>query len=607
MAMNALRTAAKDSKFMKFILGGFIFLAVGGLVFTDINGFFRGGLPNNTIASVNNEEITLSDFDRSLRRTLQQLQTSPQQAYEAGLVHAFLQARIDLALQNQANQYLNLRISDELIAQKLKIMFGDSSKDEIESLIRARGISENELAFSIRNQITQIIHDNLPKGITNLTPNFLNQALSKAHNEERSGVIYSFPASKLTNNIEVMDEDIQNYYDDIEDQYKIPSTRRFIIGSLTPEDIPSDITKATETDIQNYYEDNKNDFQIAEKRKISQAVVKDADQAQSIYELTQNDVSLVDAVQDITGNSLAYRKAETFEKTGMPQELSALAFDEAIKKNQITPPVETLIGWHIMKITDITPATQRPITKVQKEIKTIISEQKLYDVLYEKMTLTEEMIDSGATFEKIMADTGIKTTKTQAISEDTEELPKVIQDIVNDNPSIRNEIFSLSENMASYPVELENGGYIVIGAMDIKEESFIPLKTVKSDIQKKIKEQRTESQAKSILAGLMIESNIEEIIKKYKPKKQSFRSIKNNSSNKNADIIFKTPYKNLKGYIRDNTAYIVSVEKTSYSNKNINNYNINYTDIFNAVQNQYLRENADIMVNENLLLERYGN
>jgi peptidyl-prolyl cis-trans isomerase D len=61
MAMQALRDGA-GTGFLKIILMGLLVMAVGGLVFTDVGGFFRGGVGNNDVARVGDTKIGVVEF-----------------------------------------------------------------------------------------------------------------------------------------------------------------------------------------------------------------------------------------------------------------------------------------------------------------------------------------------------------------------------------------------------------------------------------------------------------------------------------------------------------------------------------------------------------------
>lgn len=612
MAMNALRVAAKESKVMKFILGGFIFLAVGGLVFTDINGYFRGGLPNNTVARVGDTEITLNEFDSDVRTFLQQARLTPAEAYEAGLIDAFLQARIDRVLKSQESEDLNLRVGNDVVAQELRSVFNNASRDEIEALLRARGVSESQMAMMVRNQVQTTLVENAPRGITGYMPAYFTSALARSNSETRSGVLYSFPAENLTQDIQVTDAEIQDYYDSNRAAYRIPSSRKLSIGRFNSENIdPSQIT-ITDAEIQDYYDENIGNYTVPQKRTIAQAVAKNPDHAQEIYELALNGTTLSEATEQVTGSQSGFRAASAFEESGLPDALSQEAFADAVEADEVIAPIKTLVGWHVMKVTAIDEAQQRPLAEVRGEIEETLRQTALYDVLYDKIIQTEEMIDSGRTFDEIAKATNLDVTQTDFVEAGQAELPENLQSIIEDNPSFGEEIFALDENMASYPIETD-GGYIIVGASEIRPESFEPLESVRDDIRDLIFANKVTQESSQKLDDLMAElredkSNREGILNQYDATKVRFSNVSYDSDQPAANLILSTPLNSLQGQVNNETVYISNVNKVERPEQTDGDKpSIDYPALFASVERAYLRDQTEITINEDLLRDRYLN
>ena len=111
MVMKSLRDGASGGV-TKFILMGFMALAVGGLVLTDVGGFFRGGVGGSDVARVGDQAISIQQFDSTLRRTLQPIGMSTQDAYQFGYVQQVLSGEIRSALLQQAAKSYGVQVSD---------------------------------------------------------------------------------------------------------------------------------------------------------------------------------------------------------------------------------------------------------------------------------------------------------------------------------------------------------------------------------------------------------------------------------------------------------------------------------------------------------------
>lgn len=617
MAMNALRVAAKESKIMKFVLGGFIFLAVGGLVFTDINGYFRGGLPNTTVARVGDVEISISEFDNGLRGFLQQAQITPKDAYDAGLVNAYLQSRIDVVLDAQATDDLNIRIGNETIAGEIKKVFANATRDEIEASLRARGMSEARMASIIQDQIRTQIIDRLPGGVSGYMPTYIIDAINRADNEQRTGAIYTFPAEKLSEKITVSDAEVQSYYDANKAAYAIPAEYTFVIGKLTLKAAAKTVRAPSDADVRAEYDARINDFTLPETRSIEQIALNDPDIAQQVYERALKGASLKAAAKELGADVTTFRPAVDYERNGLPDELSNVAFDAKATVGDVLPPVKTLIGWHVMKITKVNASELVDFSSVKSSIRDAMIEEMQYDALYNKIIQAEEMVDSGKEFSSIAKDVGLKTQKTKSVTRnEVTKLPKTLQDIIAQNPSVGEEMFALNEGMASYPVELDDGGFIVVGVQSLTNETYKPIKDVSKDIRETIKSQKIALNASEALDDVVKGLNggrldDDSLKSDYNAKRQLFKNVKQDSKKLETDLIFNTSLNEYNARINDkNNVQVIKVSSIkkgdSKSSSKLDENKINYKTLFEATQNQFYRLNTNITVNNDLLAAQYG-
>ena len=359
MAMEALRIAAKESKFLKFILGGFIFLAVGGLVFTDVGGYFTGGARGTTVAEVGDTKIDIRQFDSELRGFLQQTGLDAEDAYQAGLVNAFLQGKIANILRLQSAQELDLVLDNETIASEIKKTFQGASKDQILSTLRAQGLSEQQLAESIQVQTLNRYISAMPLAVANYVPASIQSANSKIKSEQRSGRLYTIPLNNLADDTEIDAEEINDYYQSNQAQFTIAEERVFTIGKMTLDMAKGDLQEPDMDDIRADYDSRPNDFTVPETRVIEQVIINDADKAQAIYEAVLNGTNLKQATIDISGDAAAFRAASDYQEDGLPDDIADVVFDSDLKVGDVTPPVKTLIGYTVTVLNDIKVETMK--------------------------------------------------------------------------------------------------------------------------------------------------------------------------------------------------------------------------------------------------------
>ncbi len=94
MVMTTLRSG-KTGAVLKFILFSLLLLAMGGMVFTDVGGFFRNGITGSRdVATVGQTPLSIVQFDHMARKNLERIGMSPAQAYKMGYLQEMLNGEV---------------------------------------------------------------------------------------------------------------------------------------------------------------------------------------------------------------------------------------------------------------------------------------------------------------------------------------------------------------------------------------------------------------------------------------------------------------------------------------------------------------------------------
>ena len=617
MAMEALRIAAKESKFMKFFLGAFIALAVGGLVFTDVHGFFTGGMGNTTVAKVNGTEIDIREFDRDLRSILSQAGLSTEDAYAFGLVDNVLQSRVNSLLQLQASEDLNIHMDNRAIAREIRQAFGpDAQRDQIEMALRAQGLTTDQFAASIRSQAAVSIISQLPGAVSGYAPNFVQQINSKIDSETRDAVIYAIPLDRITDYAELTDQDIVDYYAANMDEFMISETRVFQIGRMSLDMAKETLPTIKDDDVRNEYDSRIYDFVIPETRSLRQVQLEDADAAQELYTIALETGDLESAIAQLELEA-ELGEESAFEYDGLPPEIADRAFDNQVEEGEILPPTETIFGYIVAVVTKITPETTRPFEEVRAELREEMEKNAIYDALYNKIIDTENMIDGGQSFEEVAELTGLEVETTTALNRNELADSETLKAVIDASPSVADEIFGLPEGTAAYPIEVDDEHYVVIGVQSITPQSAKPLEDVREDIVTRLTQSRINTAAQSNLQtiienlrnGTLTTNDLRE---SYAATSRNVSSVKRNTENANANLIFNTNNGDYNYRIDSDNAIIAHVTKISFdantdpdetSSEAIQRQQ---RGILDSLLSFHYRDNASIWINEKLLRQQYS-
>jgi hypothetical protein len=258
MVMNALRKGASGG-IGKFILFGFLVLAVAGLALTDIGGFFRGGAGSNNVLKVSGETVSIQSFDSQARRRLAQLGISPQEAYTLGYMDQIIAGNIrEILMHDLANQS-DIAIERDRIAEHIHELILPLTNEEqnaqsvLLQILRNQGMSEKEfanaIAFEMKNElISNAIAASAPRANPLLVDN-----LYQFQSETRNVEYLKFHDSEIQ--INTPDEAaLKERYESTKEIYRIPETRNIQIVVIDDKDILEDLSLEAEDILDRKYE-----------------------------------------------------------------------------------------------------------------------------------------------------------------------------------------------------------------------------------------------------------------------------------------------------------------------------------------------------------------
>lgn len=125
----------------------------------------------------------------------------------------------------------------------------------------------------------------------------------------------------------------------------------------------------TEDAIRQQYEASKGEYGVEEQITASHILVKTAEEATSVLdEIKQGkDFSEVAKARSVGPSGPQGGSLGTFGRGRMVPEFEAAAF--ALQKDEISAPVQTQFGYHIIKVTDRIEAHTKPLDEVREEVR----------------------------------------------------------------------------------------------------------------------------------------------------------------------------------------------------------------------------------------------
>jgi len=231
MAMKSLRESASGG-LMKFFLMGLLAMAVGGLVFTDMGGFFRdGNIGSNNVAKIDGETIGIQTFDSRLSRLLSRAGITRYEAYAKGYIGQFLNEQIRETLVQQSARKLGITPHQDRAKDVIKTLIapgvanGTDPETMLKQIISQQRMSEVEFIETLNNSIaTEPLLNALRFGGSVNSPLIVGDILDY-QNEQRNVSYVIYKNGETKNTAEPTDEQLRNLYEAEKETYASPETR----------------------------------------------------------------------------------------------------------------------------------------------------------------------------------------------------------------------------------------------------------------------------------------------------------------------------------------------------------------------------------------------
>ncbi|HBX15099.1 MAG TPA: peptidylprolyl isomerase [Leclercia adecarboxylata] len=508
--MDSLRTAA-NSLVLKIIFG----IIIVSFILTGVSGYLIGGSANYA-AKVNDQEISRGQFENAFagerNRMQQQLgdqfsELAANEGYMKNLRQQTLNRLIDEALLDQYAREIGLSISDD---QVKKAIFstpafqnnGKFDNTRYNAIVNQMGMTPDQYAQALRNQLTTQQLINAVVGTDFMLKGEADE-LATLVSQQRVVREATFDVNALAAKQQASDEEVKSYYEQNKNNFTSPEQFRVSYIKL---DAAAMQENATDAEIQTYYDQHQDQFTQPQRNRYSVIQTKtEADAKAALDELNKGtDFATVakekstDIISAKNGGDMGW-----LEEGTTPDELKNAGLKD---KGQLSGVIKSSVGFLVVRLDDITPATTKPLADVRDDIAAKVKQEKALDGFY---ALQQKVSDAASNDNESLAGAeqaaGAKAVTTGWFSHDNlpEELNfKPVADAIfggglvgeNGTPGSNSDIITVDGDRA-----------FVLRVSDHKPEAIKPLDEVKDQITALVKHNKAVQQAKLDAEKLLAE------------------------------------------------------------------------------------------------------
>lgn len=322
------------------------------------------------------------------------------------------------------------------------------------------------------------------------------ESFFKIQNQQRDIEYVTVAVPKLTE--QPTEQEITDYYQKHQAQYQIPEQMSVEYVELALADLAKKVP-VSDDKLKAYYEEQKSSYSTPERRKISHILFKVNDKVddkaalekalKAKQDLASKDFASVakEVSEDVsakTGGDLGLFNAGTMDKT-----FEAAA--EKLKLNEVSEPVKTPFGYHLIKVTELTGGETKPFDSVKEEVTKAYQKSQAESTFYESgETLSAMSFEHPDSLQAIADTLGLTIKKTPLFTKEKGE------DIAAED-KIRSAAFAEEtlQGNNSAPIELGTDRLIVLRQLEHKQAAPRDIKDVKADIIATLLEDKAKLQA----------------------------------------------------------------------------------------------------------------
>ncbi len=501
-----------------FILG---LLAIPFLFF-GLESYIRA-VPQDAVARVGDDEISVSEFQTSFARYRAQLRQQLGDEYDEIATNQpiarreHLDSMIDQLLLRQHAESLGLTIAPSTLIEVIRELpafqvDGQFNREIYQQRLRAAGQSPRRFE---RELAEDLLLRSVPGALSAsalVTDAEIDRFL-KVQKETRRVELVEIPVSDFRDQVEVSEDDIEAYF--AEHQGDFMTTERVTIQyvELDGRELAADL-ELDEAELERRYEAAQARYMTAERRLASHILLttgeerSDAEARAEIAALRERVLEgedfaeLAMAYSDDPGSSAEGGDLGWIEPGDMVEPFEEALY--ALDQDEISAPVQSPFGWHLIHLREIRPPEGMSFEEARDEILAEYREQQADEIYFE---LSERLVDlvfaDPTTLEPVAADLGLEIRTTgpfsrfgadEGIGSRREIIEAAFSDLV------------LLDRNVSDPIELDRNRLVAIKLAEHFPSQPRELAEVKDDIRERLIRERS-----SELARKAAESLIEEL------------------------------------------------------------------------------------------------
>lgn len=497
---------------IKVILGAIVLV----FVFWGVGSYTSSRM--DVVATVNGDKIMLSSYREAYNNAVDRYrkmfggQIPESFMKQLNLKQQVLDSLIDSVLIRQEAAEMGIMVSDKEV-QDVVMHIGAFQKDGVfnkDYYIRAlgsvkmspAGFEENVRRGVEKDKFMSLLNAGLYVPDSEAMEHYMynNQEMDLAYVMVTSG--------ECTSEVNATDDDIAAWYDTHKTDFMTRPRIQLRYVLFDRKKMVAD-ANITEADITEFYENNPDEFQKPEQRKASHILLRIPQGAgQDVVEQKKKEIEKIreEIVKGADFATVAREKSEDPGNASKGGELGMVKkgmmvkpFEQALfamKAGEISQPVRTMFGWHLIKLEKIEPAQKETLAQVHDRIKKELQEKKATQIVWDRANKAYDMVIELGGLEALSKEEKLPLKTTTLFDEYS------VPAVFGANPRVKQALFSLQKGELSSLLEVPDG--VLIAEVENKVAPHVPeLTKVKRRVRSMVIDDKAKKLCRKKARGLL--------------------------------------------------------------------------------------------------------
>lgn len=479
-----------------------------------------GASPNETIADVEGEAITVGSFTRRYNAQVQAYrnayggQMNDQLLKQLGIDRQILQQLIDEEAMVAESRKQGITVSDVEIRERILALPGFQESGKFVGEQRYRQILQiqnpplttTEFENSLRRAL---MIEKLRTALTGwMSVNDTDVVAEfRKRNEKVKLDVVPVTAEAFKSQVTVTDAELVPFFEKAKDKYRIGEKRKIKYAQVNVEQVRGTIT-VPEAEIAAFYQQNLSQYQTPAQVRASHILFKLEGKDEKGVQALAADVlkkatapgadfaALAKQYSEDDSNNQNGGDLDYFGRGRMVAEFEQAAF--GMKAGEISNLVKTAFGFHIIKVVDNKSDQTRPLAEVRTELEDQLKWQKAQAEAERLAKSLEATTKTPADLDKVAKERSLAVVETGLVASD-----EPIQG-VGAQPEISGRVFGMKEGEVTPAMRVATGW--VFATVTGRQDSYLPqLAEVKAKVADDVRQEKAAEMAKQRATAIATE------------------------------------------------------------------------------------------------------